>query len=66
MQNDKYRDEPLIVRPRQACALLSIGKTKLFEMLADPHSGLERIKLGPRAVGVTMKSIRRVAEKGIS
>jgi hypothetical protein len=57
-------DEPLLVRPARAFAMLGVGKTKGFELIAK--GVLEAVKLGPRCTGVTMASIRRLAEKGIA
>ena len=54
--------EPLVVRPDQAFALLGIGKTLGFRLLREGR--LERVQLGPRAVGVTLASVRRLAEGG--
>jgi hypothetical protein len=54
--------EPLVVRPDVAFRLLSIGKTLGFAMLRDGR--LERVQLGPRSVGVTMVSIKRLAGGG--
>jgi hypothetical protein len=51
---------PVIVRPRVACRLIGVGKTKLFAMLAAGE--LDRVQIGPRAIGVTMASIMRLAK----
>jgi hypothetical protein len=56
-------DEPLIVRPARAFALLGIGKTLGFALIRARV--LEKRQLGPRAVGITMRSIRRVASEGV-
>ena len=54
-------DEPLIVRPlSRAFAMVGVAKTRGYEMLNE--GTLERVKLGKRASGVTMRSIRRVLE----
>jgi len=51
--------EPLAVSPRQACMLLSIGNTRLYELIGNGE--LVAYKDG-RARRVTMQSIRaRVA-----
>jgi|SRR6516165_2931470 hypothetical protein len=52
--------KPLVVRPREAFAMLGIGKTLGFRMLADGR--LERVKLSERAVGVTLRSIEALIE----
>jgi hypothetical protein len=52
---------PLVVRPKVAFAMLGVGKTTGFSMLRDGR--LERVQLGPRAVGVTLRSIKRLAHK---
>ena len=54
-------DEPLIVRPlSRAFAMVGVAKTRGYEMLNE--GTLERVKLGKRASGVTMRSIRRLQE----
>jgi hypothetical protein len=52
--------KPLIVRPKQARALLGIGKTLLFQLLSA--GVLERVYTSKRAVGISMRSIRALAE----
>jgi len=54
--------EPLVVRPDIAFRMLGVGKTLGFRMLKDGR--LERVQLGPRAVGVTLASVKRLAEGG--
>lgn len=44
---------PMVVRPRVAFAILGIGRSLGFEMLNDGR--LERMRLGRRALGVTMR-----------
>ena len=51
--------EPLLVPPKVAFHILSVGRTTGFAMLKDGR--LEKVRLGPRSIGVTMASIRRVA-----
>jgi excisionase family DNA binding protein len=48
--------EPLAVAPRQACVLLSIGNTRLYELL---RSGELESYLEGRARRITMQSIHR-------
>ena len=52
--------EPLIVRPKEAFRILGIGKTLGFELVRNGI--LERRPLGKRAIGITMASIKRVAD----
>ena len=56
-----YRSKPLAVTPRQACMLLSIGNTHLYELI---RTGELDSYLEGRARRITMESIqRRVARK---
>jgi predicted DNA-binding transcriptional regulator AlpA len=55
---------PIVVRPKEAKRMLGVGKTTLFEMLRDGR--LVKVKLGPRAVGVTVESIYRLIKAGTS
>ena len=48
--------EPLAVSPRQACKLLSVGNTRLYELLAV---GELELYLDGRMRRITMQSIRR-------
>jgi excisionase family DNA binding protein len=48
--------EPLAVAPRQACVLLSIGNTRLYELL---RSGELESYLEGRSRRITMQSIHR-------
>jgi excisionase family DNA binding protein len=48
--------EPLAVSPRQACRLLSIGNTRLYQLLSDGELASYREGRGRR---ITMHSIRR-------
>lgn len=50
--------EPILVSVREACGLLSIKKTKLFELLKE--RALERKKIGGKTL-VTLDSIRALA-----
>ena len=54
--------EPLVVRPDVAFRMLGVGKTLGFRLIRDGR--LERVQLGPRAVGVTLASVKRLAEGG--
>jgi excisionase family DNA binding protein len=58
--------EPLLVKPRQACALLGMGLTRLYELIGD---GEFDSFLDGRSRKITMKSVheyiaRRLAEAG--
>jgi excisionase family DNA binding protein len=48
--------EPLAVSPRQACVLLNVGLTRLYQLLRDGELASYR---DGRARRITMKSIRR-------
>jgi len=48
--------EPLAVSPRQACVLLNVGLTRLYELLG---SGELESYLDGRSRRITMRSIRR-------
>jgi excisionase family DNA binding protein len=50
-----YEIEPLAVPPRQACHLLSIGNTRLYELIA---AGEIESYLDGRSRRITMASIR--------
>ena len=52
--------EPLAVSPRQACLLLGVGITRLYELIGN--SELESYRDG-RARRITMQSIRRRVER---
>jgi excisionase family DNA binding protein len=52
-------EEPLLVRPRVACRLLSVGETRLYEMIAD--GTLESFRDGG-ARKITTRSIRNYIE----
>jgi excisionase family DNA binding protein len=54
--DNKHDLEPLAVTPRQACGLLNIGNTRLYELIAAGE--LESYHEG-RARRITMASIRR-------
>lgn len=56
------RVEPLLVDTHTACALLSCGRTKLFDLLNKPD-GLQRVKIGTKTL-VTTASIRELIEQG--
>ena len=51
--------EPLLVDVPTACLLLSVKRTKLFALLAEPD-GLQRVKIGGKTL-VTVSSIRALA-----
>jgi excisionase family DNA binding protein len=48
--------EPLVVRPRDACRLLAVGNTRLYELIG---AGELETYLDGRARRITMDSIRR-------
>jgi excisionase family DNA binding protein len=48
--------EPLVVRPREACKMLSIGRTRLYELLRDGE--IESYRHG-RSRRIPIASIRR-------
>jgi excisionase family DNA binding protein len=48
--------EPLVVAPRQACILLSVGNTRLYQLIS---SGELESYLDGRARRITMQSIHR-------
>jgi excisionase family DNA binding protein len=47
--------EPMVVTPRQACLLLNVGNTRLYELIG--RGELESYREG-RARRITMRSIR--------
>lgn len=49
------RVEPLVVTPREACALLNIGNTRLYRLLGDKQ--IDSYREG-RARRITMASIK--------
>jgi excisionase family DNA binding protein len=49
---------PLSVRPKDAVKLLSVGKTKLAELIAN--GSLESYTVGTRSRLITVKSIHRL------
>ena len=51
--------EPLYVRPKEACRLLGIGLTRLYQLLNDRT--LESILIG-RTRLITMVSIKRLGQ----
>lgn len=50
--------EPILIGVREACGLLGIKKTKMFELLRDQR--LERKKIGSKTL-ITLQSIRALA-----
>lgn len=60
---DNRREEPLVVAPREACRLLSISHTRLYELL---HEGqFETYRYG-RSRRITTASIRAYIERQIA
>ena len=55
--------EPLLVDVPTACLLLSVKRTKLFALLAEPD-GLQRVKIGRKTL-VAMENIRALAKQRI-
>jgi hypothetical protein len=55
--------KPIVVRPKVAFAMIGVGKTLGFAMMNDGR--LERVQLGPRAVGITLRSIEKLVQQGI-
>jgi excisionase family DNA binding protein len=43
-------ESPLLIDIRDACRLISIGKTKLYELVRDPNNQLPIIKIGNRTL----------------
>jgi hypothetical protein len=54
---------PLLVDVPTACLLLSVRRTKLFEMLKPESGTLQKVKIGRKTL-VTVASIRALAEQG--
>lgn len=54
--------QPILVDVPTACAKLSIGRTKLFELLR-PGGALQRVKIGSKTL-ITIQSIRALAAQG--
>jgi excisionase family DNA binding protein len=52
--------EPLAVRIPEACRLTGIGRSKLYQMIAD--GSIERIKVGAITL-VPMRTLRRLIER---
>jgi len=55
--------EPLAVSPKQACLLLSVGNTRLYQLIGSGE--LETYKEG-RSTKVTMRSIRARHERQLA
>jgi excisionase family DNA binding protein len=55
--------EPLGVSPRQACVLLNVGNTRLYQLIGDGE--LETYKEG-RATRITTQSIRERHERQLA
>jgi excisionase family DNA binding protein len=55
-------DEPLVVRPKGACRLLSVGETRLYEMIA--RGDLQSFRDGG-ARKITTRSIHAYIERQI-
>jgi excisionase family DNA binding protein len=54
---DAANIDPLVVTPRVACRLLSLGNTRLYELIRDGE--LDSYIDGRRSRRITMTSIRR-------
>lgn len=55
------RSEPLCVRVPEACRLLSIGRSKLYELIAS--GDVETVKIGT-GTRVVMASLRELLARG--
>jgi len=56
--------EPFSVSPREACRLLSIGTTRLYELLADGE--LQSYVEGNRARRILLQSIRAYIDRRVA
>jgi excisionase family DNA binding protein len=56
--------EPFSVSPREACRLLSIGTTRLYELLADGE--LQSYVEGNRARRILLQSIRAYIDRRLA
>ena len=54
--------KPLVVRPRDAMRMLGVCKSTIFAWMNAGR--LERVRLGERAVGITVESIERLLWEG--
>lgn len=59
MQQSSAPSPALLVPPKEACRLLGIGNTKLYELIGAKK--LEAVKLGRKSTRITMDSIRALA-----
>lgn len=55
--------EPLVVRPRDACRLLSVGNTRLYELIGAGELDSYRDGRGRR---ITVESIRRYIDRRLA
>lgn len=53
--------EPIAVRIPEACRLTGIGRSKLYELIAEGH--IEIVKIGAMTL-VPMESLRSLVERG--
>ena len=61
--NDTVQVDPLVVRPRDACRMLSVGLTRLYELLQAGE--LESYRHG-RARRISVNSIRAYVDRQIA
>ena len=50
MPNDNPETPKIAYNIREACHASSIGKTKLYELLADPNCPLKAVRIGGRTL----------------
>lgn len=55
--------QPIAVRVKEACRLTGIGRSKLYELIADGH--IEIVKVGAMTL-VPLESLRGLIERGRS
>lgn len=55
--------QPIAVRVKEACRLTGIGRSKLYELIADGH--VEIVKVGAMTL-VPLESLRGLIERGRS
>ena len=54
---------PLLADVPTACAMLSLGRTKIFDLMRPENGALQRVKIGRKTL-ITMSSIRALAGLG--
>ena len=63
MRQRAERVTPLVVSRKTAAALLDCSEDCVDALIANGQ--LQSVKLGPRRVGIKMRSIERMAELGV-